>query len=179
MGATPQSIHRWLSEHGIARPRARFESIDGEIWNPVAGWEGTYEVSNLGRVRGLDRVGYGGVRIMGRILRPIGGMSKRVPYPLVALSRGGRQGERYYRFIHKLVLEAFVGPRPAGMEACHNNGDAKDNRLSNLRWDTHVSNMEDNFAHGKARRRVPRYLRDGWRTSKRGRKPDVPNELVS
>lgn len=56
--------------------------------------------------------------------------------------------ERYTRSVHRLVLEAFVGPRPPGMEACHWNGDPTDNRLSNLRWDTHLSNVADAIRHG-------------------------------
>jgi hypothetical protein len=52
------------------------------------------------------------------------------------------------RSVHRLVLEAFVGPCPPGMEGCHNNGDPWDNCLSNLRWDTHQNNMADAFAHG-------------------------------
>lgn len=50
--------------------------------------------------------------------------------------------------VHRLVLEAFVGPRPEGLECCHNNGDHKDNRLVNLRWDTHQSNVDDSIRHG-------------------------------
>lgn len=49
--------------------------------------------------------------------------------------------------IHRLVLEAFVGPCPSGMEACHNNGDPADNRLENLRWDTKSANMFDRSNH--------------------------------
>lgn len=50
--------------------------------------------------------------------------------------------------IHRLVLLAFVGPCPDGMEACHNNGISGDNRLENLRWDTHRANSADQKIHG-------------------------------
>lgn len=52
------------------------------------------------------------------------------------------------RYVHRLVLETFVGPRPEGMEACHNNGDPTDNRLGNLRWDTRSENVKDAVRHG-------------------------------
>jgi len=42
--------------------------------------------------------------------------------------------------VHHLVLEVFVGPRPEGTVACHNNGDGYDNRVRNLRWDTRKAN---------------------------------------
>lgn len=60
--------------------------------------------------------------------------------------------DRKHFFVHQLVLLAFIGPRPEGMECCHNNGDHTDNRLSNLRWDTHDSNMKDREKHGTALR---------------------------
>lgn len=56
--------------------------------------------------------------------------------------------DRETRHIHRLVLEAFVGPCPEGMEGCHNNGDNSDNNLSNLRWDTHSANSLDKNTHG-------------------------------
>jgi hypothetical protein len=52
------------------------------------------------------------------------------------------------RRIHRLILEAFVGPCPDGMECCHCNGVPTDNRLENLRWDTHKANGQDAAAHG-------------------------------
>lgn len=50
--------------------------------------------------------------------------------------------------VHVLVLENFLGPRPEGMVACHNNGDPADNRIENLRWDTQSSNVKDQVRHG-------------------------------
>ena len=47
-----------------------------------------------------------------------------------------------------IVLLAFVGPCPPGMEACHNNGDCTDDRLENLRWDTPIANKADMLKHG-------------------------------
>lgn len=53
------------------------------------------------------------------------------------------------RRVHRLVLEAYVGPCPVGMECCHNDGDAGNNTLENLRWDTSKSNKADLRKHGK------------------------------
>ena len=50
--------------------------------------------------------------------------------------------------VHRLVLEAFIGPCPDGMECCHNDGDPGNNRLDNLRWDTHSANSLDAVRHG-------------------------------
>ena len=53
-----------------------------------------------------------------------------------------------------LVLEAFVGQRPAGMEACHNNGKCTDDSKGNLRWDTPESNKADTLIHGTRARGI-------------------------
>jgi hypothetical protein len=53
----------------------------------------------------------------------------------------------YGRALHRLVLEAFVGPAPEGYCGCHENGDRSDNRLSNLRWDTVKNNLRDRKRH--------------------------------
>lgn len=50
--------------------------------------------------------------------------------------------------VHRLVLSAWVGPCPDGMECCHDNGVRDDNRLSNLRWDTRKNNFKDRDLHG-------------------------------
>lgn len=58
-------------------------------------------------------------------------------------------GKRRHVYVHRLVLEAFVGPCPSGMEACHDPDPTPSNcRLSNLRWDTHKANGLDTAKHG-------------------------------
>lgn len=117
-----------------------------EQWKPVVGFEGLYEVSDAGRVRGVDRetIGSNGARHVtkGRII-----YAHKMPtgYWFVVLHRDNC---REPRPIHQLVLKAFVGPRPLDMQGCHNNGDRDDNRLSNLRWDTASANTRDQVLHG-------------------------------
>jgi HNH endonuclease len=57
-------------------------------------------------------------------------------------------GRVVHRWVHRLILEAFVGPCPSGMEACHFNGERDDNRIANLRWDTLAGNGLDKIRHG-------------------------------
>jgi len=58
------------------------------------------------------------------------------------------KGKSFYRHIHRLVLETFVGLRPVNMQCRHLNGDPTDNRLSNLRWGTQSENQCDAVKHG-------------------------------
>lgn len=117
-----------------------------EAWLPVVGWEGLYEVSDQGRVRSLPRtVAFGNrTRVApSRILKP-GRDLHGVLY--VHLANGER---RKVLRVHKLVLEAFVGPCPEGMEGCHYDDDNENNRLFNLRWDTRSANQYDQVRNGK------------------------------
>ena len=59
-----------------------------------------------------------------------------------------RNNKRFTRRVHRLVLEAFVGPRTEGTECRHLNGDPFDNHLENLKWGTHLENMQDMELHG-------------------------------
>ena len=60
-----------------------------------------------------------------------------------------RDGKKFPRLVHRLVLEAFVGPCPLGQEACHDpDRDPSNNTLDNLRYDTHSANMRDSVRHG-------------------------------
>ncbi len=53
------------------------------------------------------------------------------------------------RTVHRLVLEAFVGPCPPGMQCRHLDGNPANNRLENLAWGTHAENAADKIRHGR------------------------------
>ncbi|QWY84286.1 HNH endonuclease [Gordonia phage Jalammah] len=59
-----------------------------------------------------------------------------------------KNGDSRVSLIHRLVMGAFVGPCPEGMEVCHRNGIGTDNRLSNLRYGTRSENAIDQVCHG-------------------------------
>jgi NUMOD4 motif/HNH endonuclease len=115
-----------------------------EQWRPVPGYEGFYEVSDMGNVRSAKR--RRGSK--GGQLKPAlsGGRSPRLHVVLFHGSFASRKS----RLVHQLVLEAFIGPRPPGMEACHGPGGPLDNRLVNLYWATHIQNMADRVRDGTA-----------------------------
>lgn len=70
-----------------------------------------------------------------------------VGYPVIALWANNK-GKTCT--VHRLVLEAFVGPCPVGMEALHTDGNRLNNKVSNLRWGTRKENVADMVAHGRA-----------------------------
>lgn len=118
-----------------------------ETWKPVVGYEGKYEVSDLGRVRSVTRtitqLGRGGVPfsrgVVGRVLRP--GVASN-GYPTVAIGRYNT------RTVHSLVAEAFLGPCPAGCEVLHLDGTRTNSVLSNLRYGTRSENIYDAVRNG-------------------------------
>lgn len=115
-----------------------------QSWRPVVGFESHYEVSNGGQVRRVMPAP--GARV-GKILRENMVGDGR---PMVHLCVGG---ERHGRLIHRLVLEAFCGPRPPDMECRHLNGNPQDNRWpENIEWATRAQNMADTVAHGTSTR---------------------------
>lgn len=59
-----------------------------------------------------------------------------------------KNSKKYWRKVHRLVLETYVGPCPKGMECRHLNGNPADNRLENLQWGTRSENQQDSVKHG-------------------------------
>lgn len=109
-----------------------------EVWKDVVGYEGLYQVSDHGRVWSNlnDQVLKHKITARG--------------YHRIELYR-----PRHIYFVHVLVLNAFVGLCPRGMECCHFDGDKHNNRLSNLRWDTRSNNRADTIRNGKTPGRYP------------------------
>ena len=117
-----------------------------EVWKPVPGYEGFYSVSNFGRVRSdkrtiVDKNGHG--RKMPEVIMTP--EKKTSGHLVVCLCKNH---ERTKRYIHRIVLETFVGEAPAGTQACHWNDDPEDNRLENLRWGTPTENRLDSVRNG-------------------------------
>jgi hypothetical protein len=104
---------------------------------PIPGFPG-YEITDDGRVWSCN----GG---LGRFLRP--DRNRRSGHLRVTLSCCGKT---YRRFVHRLVLEVFIGPCPDGMEACHGpDPDPANNNVENLRWDTSASNHREAVQQGR------------------------------
>lgn len=76
--------------------------------------------------------------------------AKRTGHLSVELRRNSLRPRKF--LIHRLVLELFVGPCPAGMEGCHKDGDTSNNTLANLYWGTREQNWEDRRRHGRVTR---------------------------
>lgn len=121
--------------------------MTGEVeqWRAVPGYPG-YEASSLGRIRSYRRVGTN--RTLSETPRILVPAVNRCGYLRLTVCR---EDKYRCRFVHTLVLEAFVGPCPAGMEACHSPDPTPSNcALSNLRWATKSDNARDKRTHGTA-----------------------------
>jgi hypothetical protein len=120
-----------------------------ERWLPVPGYEGLYEISSYGQVWSAPRA-----TTRGGLLKLVNGTAG---YKWVTLTRNGVQ-ERFQ--VHRLVMRAFVGACPEGLEVRHLDGDPANNRWApggeeetraaggNLIYGTHSANMRDKKEHG-------------------------------
>jgi len=119
--------------------------METEEWRPIPDFEG-YDVSDQGNVRSYHK-NVGGEFGKGaaweitdapqRLLSP---STTKKGYKGVLLRKDGKT---YNKKIASLVMLAFVGGRPEGMEVCHNDSNLENNTPSNLRYDTHQGNMND------------------------------------
>lgn len=123
---------------------------DTEIWKPVVGYEGLYEVSDHGRVRSLDRSAHIACRWGGTATRLIRGRVMRATdngrgYLMVHLSTNGYRDPR---LVHRLVAEAFVPVAEERQFVNHRDGDKTNNTASNLEWCTRAENMAHAHSNG-------------------------------
>ena len=107
------------------------ENYVGEIWKDIKGYEGLYQVSNLGRVRSLENNKKRKEKILKHVLNNRG-------YQHVALCKNGKVKKCY---VHRLVYETFNGKIPKGYEINHISEDKTENSLSNLNLLSHKANL--------------------------------------
>ena len=113
-----------------------------EIWRPVIGYEGFYDVSNLGNVRSIKRNGTNGVTLAL--------VDEKDGYKIVCLMK---LGKRVNKKVHRLVAEAFI--LNAENKPCvnHKDNDRKNNQLTNLEWVTVAENNRHMVSQGRNRYR--------------------------
>lgn len=122
-----------------------------EVWKDIPGYEGLYQVSNLGRVKSLERYVFDRVAKHyqpEQIKKPSNKKSKdgsAKGYLILQLYRDNKAKNCY---IHRLVAEAFI-PNPENKKTVnHKNGDKHDNRAENLEWTTYKENNNHAYKYG-------------------------------
>lgn len=123
--------------------------MEREIWKDIAGYEGYYQVSNMGRVKSvyriIDRCDGTTQRVSERILKPFNTGS--APHYLGVHLR--KDGERETLKIHRLVAKAFI-PNPEKLDVVdHIDSDTHNNKAANLRWCTYSDNNRYCIAAGR------------------------------
>lgn len=109
-----------------------------EIWKDIKNFEGLYQVSNLGRVKSLERYkkhSYNGIaHLKEKILKPLNINN----YQRVVLRK---QNKRHNKFVHRLVVEAFIPNEKKYKEVNHKDENPSNNSIENLEWCSHKYNM--------------------------------------
>ena len=131
-----------------------------ETWIPVRGYEGLYEVSNLGQVRSLDHMvtqistaGKPFERLVrGRLRKPV--LAKEGYLSLILSNGSSRKLVR----VHRLVAEAFLPKGSGNLEVNHIDGDKTNNAVENLEWVSRSENIRHRYDVLKERK--PRKLSD-------------------
>ena len=117
-----------------------------EVWKPIRGWENLYEVSNMGRVRSVDRWvnhAYGKALKKGKIVKP---WLNNKGYYKIGLCKGSVVKKVY---VHRLIAEAFI-PNPDNLpEVNHKDCNPKNNCVENLEWCTRDYNCHYADAQAK------------------------------
>ncbi len=123
-----------------------------EVWKPIKGYEGLYQISNLGKVRSLDKrvPTKGGTRVIkGKILK--GKISKQ-GYLQMGITNNNNY--RTNKYVHRLVAEAFIPNINHKKEVNHIDGNKTNNRVDNLEWVSRKENMQ----HASNKNLIPNKL---------------------
>lgn len=128
----------------MAKEKVRNSTVqEQEVWKPVKGYEGIYEVSNKAKVRSFYKFKTNIVIDTPRIVKT---PTNDVGYPVVTLCKNGKRENKH---LHIIVAENFV-PNPNNNPIVCHEDDIKTNcQPSNLYWGTHVDNAKDRKRNGK------------------------------
>lgn len=121
-----------------------------EVWKDIPDYEGIYQVSNFGRIRSLDRYvthKNGAIHFKAGQIQTLQDNGNGRLYKQLKVNG---KGKNYY--VSRAVMLAFVGERPEGYHICHIDGNIKNNRLDNLRYDSPTENNIDQFRHDNGRK---------------------------
>lgn len=139
-----------------------------ETWKDVAGWEGMYQVSDQGKIRSLDRTV---IRRDGKVKRFRGKdlkLNGAGNHGYLAI-KFTRNSSPHFYLVHRLVLTAFVRPGKGSEEGCHDDGNKRNNVVTNLRWGSREENCKDRIRHGvNGKKLVPSDIRKVRRLRKKG-----------
>lgn len=118
----------------------------GEEWRKVASHP-VYQVSNYGRMKSVF-LDYSTGELGERLLVPCYSWQNR---QIVTMRSGPKSRKQH--FVHRLVIDAFGPQRPSPYHiVAHNDGNPRNNHISNLRWATHAENAQDKIMHGRSLR---------------------------
>ena len=146
--------------------------MEKETWKDIPGYENKYQVSDLGRVKGLDRV----VKTKnGRTQYKKGTILKNKMgtngYYYVCLYKNNKQKTF---MIHSLVALNFIGDRPYKNDICHINWNRLDNKVTNLKYDTRTDNFNDMYRQGKKNPKGKLSVEDVLEIRKMRKEENVP-----
>ena len=134
--------------------------MKNEEWRDVAGYEGRYQVSSMGRVKSLERKDCLGRTVKERVLKPC---DNGRGYLYISLSDGTGEHKRHY--IHRLVGEAFVSNPLEKEDVNHKDENPSNNHASNLEWLTHKENLNYGMRNERVAKAnskpVAQYTKDG------------------
>lgn len=114
------------------------KNIEGELWVDLPQWEGIYQISNLGRIKSLQRTKKhksGGIQVVKARIKAQ--KFNKDGYLMVELCKDSKS---YTRYVHRLVAQVFILNPDNKRTVNHKKGNITDNRSSELEWATHSEN---------------------------------------
>ena len=123
------------------------DDVEFEEWRDIPGYEGLYQVSNLGRVKSLERVIYFPANHRNKAYSRI--QKERIVRPITMGGYlGFNVGNKKKMYVHRAVALAFIPNTDNKSDVNHIDGDKHNNRLENLEWATRKENMRHAFSNG-------------------------------